>query len=82
MLLLRELAYRGGRAKLRYLKVYRTIEYWAGVEYARYIVERLSSGGLVKIDGDYLVLSTRAQPEKPDKLMMEARRILIGGANP
>jgi len=77
MLLLRELAYRGGRAKLRYLKTYRAILEWGGEDYASYILNRLKEGSLVKVEGDYVALTGRVQPGNPIKLAEEARVLLI-----
>ncbi len=77
MLLLRELAYRGGRAKLRYLKTYRAILEWGGEDYALYILNRLKEGSLVKVEGDYVALTGRVQPGNPIKLAEEARALLI-----
>ena len=77
MLLLRELAYRGGRAKLRYLKTYRAILEWGGEDYASYILNRLKEGSLVKVEGDYVALTGRVQPGNPIKLAEETRVLLI-----
>ncbi|MDT7902807.1 MAG: hypothetical protein RQ838_01930 [Caldivirga sp.] len=77
MLLLRELAYRGGRAKLRYLKTYRAILEWGSEDYASYILNRLKEGSLVKVEGDYVALTGRVQPGNPIKLAEEARALLI-----
>ncbi len=79
MLILRELAYRGGRAKLKYLKVYRTIIEWGGEDYAVYILNRLKDGSLIKIEDKYVVLTTKVQPSNPTKLEREARVMLIRG---
>ncbi len=79
MLLLRELAYKGGKAKLRYLRVYRTILEWGGEDYAIYILNRLKDGSLIKIEGNYIILATMVQPSNPTKLEREAREILIKG---
>lgn len=79
MLLLRELAYRGGRAKLRYLKTYRAIVEWGGVEYANYIINRLRDGSLIRIEGNYVVLNTKVQPGTPLMLEREVRDLLIKG---
>ena len=79
MLLLRELAYKGGKAKLRYLRVYRTILEWGGEDYAMYILNRLKDGSLIKIEGNYIILATMVQPSNPTKLEREAREILIKG---
>ncbi|WP_291766347.1 hypothetical protein [Caldivirga sp. UBA161] len=79
MLLLRELAYKGGKAKLRYLKVYRTILEWGGGNYAAYILSRLKDGSLIRIEGNYIVLTTNIQPSNPTRLEREAREMLIKG---
>ena len=79
MLILREVAYRGGRAKLKYLKVYRTIIEWGGEDYAVYILNRLKDGSLIKIEDKYVVLTTKVQPSNPTKLEREARVMLIRG---
>ncbi len=81
-LILRELAYRGGKCKLRYLKVYRTIEEWGGEEYASYIISRLREGGFIRVEGDYVVLAAQGiRPERPERLMAEARRELMAMGN-
>ncbi|WP_048062809.1 hypothetical protein [Caldivirga maquilingensis] len=79
MLLLRELAYRGGKARLKYLKVYRTILEWGGGDYAAYILNRLKDGSLIKIDGNYIILTATIQPSSPTRLEREAREMLIRG---
>ena len=79
MLMLRELAYKGGKAKLKYLKVYRTILEWGGENYAIYILSRLKVGSLIRIEGNYIVLTTMIQPNNPTRLEREAREILIKG---
>lgn len=78
LLLLEELELRGGRARLRYLKVYRLINYWLGYEYAGKIIDKLVSTGYMVIKGDRAELLHRFKTSKDlGQVYREAREITI-----
>ena len=77
--ILEELAYRNGRVKLKFLKTYRMICYWKGVEYANYIIKRLVEGKYIQVNGEYVNLLR--QDIKVDKsltrILKELKELLI-----
>ncbi|WP_243669705.1 hypothetical protein [Vulcanisaeta sp. JCM 16161] len=78
LLLLEELELRNGRARLRYLKVYRMMSYWLGAGYARAILNRLVSSGYIAINGDRVELLRRFKTSKsPSQVYREARDVVI-----
>ena len=78
LLLLEELELRGGRARLRYLKVYRLINYWLGHDYAGKIIDRLVSTGYMAIKGDRAELLRRFKTSKGlGQVYREAREIAV-----
>ncbi len=78
LLLLEELELRGGRARLRYLKVYRMMNYWLGPEAARRVMERLSSTGYLRISGDTVELIRRFKVDKSLRAVYrEARDVVV-----
>ncbi len=77
LLLLEELALRRGRAKLRYVKTYRQIAFWLGPERARYIVDRLASGGYLSLEGGYAVLLRHIAPRRTlREILKEVKRLI------
>lgn len=64
LLLLEELALRGGSAKLKYIRTYKAVEFWAGEPAARLIIERLKEGGFIRIEGERIVLSKQIKPSR------------------
>lgn len=77
LLLLEELELRGGRARLRYLKVYRLVSYWLGNEYARGLMSRLVSSGYVAVKDDTAELLRRFKVEKTLNLVYREARDLV-----
>ena len=78
LLLLEELELRNGRARLRYLKVYRMMTYWLGPNYARSILDRLVSSGYITINGDRVELLRRFRTGKSwAQVYREARDAII-----
>ncbi len=63
LLMLEELAIRGGRARLKYVKTYRQISFWLGPSKARYIVETLARGSYLALEGDRVVLLRHVAPK-------------------
>ncbi|WP_148678334.1 hypothetical protein [Vulcanisaeta distributa] len=78
LLLLEELELRNGRARLRYLKVYRMMAYWLGPGYARALLDRLVSSGYIAIKGDRVELLRRFKTSKSQQqVYREARDVVI-----
>ena len=78
LLLLEELELRNGKARLRYLKVYRMMEYWLGNEYVRAILSRLISTGYISIKDDEVELLRRFKTDKSQsRVYKEARDVII-----
>jgi hypothetical protein len=78
LLLIKEASSRETPVKLRYCKVYRTIKHWLGKEYADYILDRLKSGGIIKIEGERIeVLKPVQSTESIDSLARSARSIIF-----
>ncbi|MFB6491398.1 MAG: hypothetical protein TU35_009245 [Thermoproteus sp. AZ2] len=68
LLMLEELALRGGRIKAKHWRTYRAVSFWAGEGTASTIVKRLAEGGFLRIEGDYVEL---AKPIKPPRGLKE-----------
>ena len=83
LLMLEELALRrGGRVKFKYWKTYRMAEFWLGREVARKVLDRLTEGGYVRIDGAYVVLARRFTPQKSLRAVLrDAYNLLATGAS-
>jgi len=62
LLLLEELALRGGSSRLKYLKTYRYIAFWLGPDYAEYMLKRLVEGNYIERVGDKVRLKVRVAP--------------------
>ncbi len=62
LLLLEELALRGGTVKLRFLKTYRYLVFWLGRNRAEYFLRRLVEGGYIEWKGKYVRLKVRKTP--------------------
>ncbi len=62
LLLLEEVALRGGSAKLRFLKTYRYLVFWLGRDYACYFIERLREGGYIDVEGEKVRLRVQVSP--------------------
>ncbi|MGC8606511.1 MAG: hypothetical protein ACP5GZ_04185 [Vulcanisaeta sp.] len=78
LLLLEELELRNGKAKLRYLKVYRMMMYWLGREYVKAILNKLVSTGYISIKDDEVELLRRFKTDKNQvRVYREARDIII-----
>ncbi len=78
LLLLEELELKNGRARLRYLKVYRMMTYWLGPGYARALLDRLVSSGYIVIKGDRVELLRRFKTSKSQQqVYREARDAVI-----
>ncbi|MCG2863845.1 MAG: hypothetical protein L7H10_01200 [Vulcanisaeta sp.] len=78
LLLLEELELRGGRARLKYLKVYRLISYWLGKKYAEDIINKLVSSGYISIRDDVVELLRRFKVNKSlTRTYREARDLVI-----
>ncbi|WP_243666253.1 DUF126 domain-containing protein [Vulcanisaeta sp. JCM 16159] len=78
LLLLEELELRNGKAKLKYLKVYRMMTYWLGPSYAKAILDRLVSSGYIVIKGDRAELIRRFKTNKNhSQIYRGAREIII-----
>ncbi|WP_243681426.1 DUF126 domain-containing protein [Vulcanisaeta souniana] len=76
LLLLEELELRGGKVRLKYLKVYRLINYWLGHDYARKIIDRLVLTGYIAIKNDRIELLRRFKTSKSQgQVYREAREI-------
>ncbi len=78
LLLLEELELRNGKAKLRYLKVYRMMMYWLGREYVKAILNKLVSTGYISIKDNEVELLRRFKTDKSQvRVYREARDIII-----
>jgi len=78
LLLLEELELKGGKAKLKYLKVYRLISYWLGDEYARRIMGRLASSGYISVKDGVVELLRRFKTDKNlSRTYRETRELVI-----
>ncbi len=77
LLMLEELAIRGGRARLKYVKTYRQISFWLGPSKARYIVETLVRGNYLALEGDRAVLLKHVTPRRTLGEIRRALRKLI-----
>ena len=78
LLLLEELELRNGRARLRYLKVYRMMDYWLGSGFAKSILDKLVSSGYVTVRGDRVELLRRFKASKSwSQVYKEAREVVI-----
>ena len=51
LLILEELALRNGKVRRKYLKTYRMLTYWKGVDYTERIISKLIEGNYLKIEG-------------------------------
>lgn len=71
LLMLEELALRGGRIKARHWRTYRAVSFWAGENTASTIIKRLAEGGFLRMEGDYVEL---AKPIKPPRGLREIER--------
>ncbi len=77
LLLIKEASKRGN-LKLRYSKVYRTMNYWLGTQFADYVVERLRSGGFIDLkDGRITVLKPVKSDESVESLALAARSVIM-----
>ncbi|AEA13409.1 hypothetical protein TUZN_1950 [Thermoproteus uzoniensis 768-20] len=66
--ILEELALRGGKARAKYLRSYRALEFWAGEDVARDVVKRLAEGGYIKLEqGDVIVLTKEISTKRTIK---------------
>ncbi|MEM0369523.1 MAG: hypothetical protein QXE80_02385 [Pyrobaculum sp.] len=64
LLMLEELAIRGGKIKPKYWKTYRLANFWFGSEVTSHILNKLIEGGYIKIQDSYIVLIKAFRPQK------------------
>ncbi len=57
-------ARRGGRVKRKYWKSLRMVEFWLGKDTAKLILDKLSEGGYIKFEDDYVVLLREFKPRR------------------
>ncbi len=70
--ILEELAIRGGKARLKYLKTYRILQFWIGNDVAKYILNKLAEGKYIVLKGDKAYLNVNIKSSKTyNKLIRE-----------
>jgi len=79
--ILEEVSARGGRARAKYLRSYRALEFWAGEDVARDVLKRLADGGYIKLEpNNTLVLlkeiSTKMSIKEIEKLSLSIAKSL------
>ena len=80
LLMLEELAARGGSLRVKYWKTYRLARFWVG-DLADYVVRRLVEGGYLEVrDGRAVLLRRFSTSKKPREILLEAHRLLLSMA--
>jgi hypothetical protein len=78
LLLLEEVELRGGKVRLRFLKVYRLVAYWLGKNYAGNLISKLVASGYLSIKDDSVELLRRFKANRTImQVYREARELVI-----
>lgn len=77
LLMLEELALRGGKIKPKYWKTYRLANFWLGREVAKNIVNKLVEGGYIKFQEGHVVLTKVFKPQKTLGSVLRESYILL-----
>lgn len=75
--MLEELMLRGGRLRTKYWKTYRMARFWLGETEAAKILERLVSGGLVRLEGDRAILVKPFEVKRTLNAVLKAAHALL-----
>lgn len=75
--ILEELAARGGRSKVKYLRSYRALQFWAGEEVSQDVLRRLAEAGYIKIEQDVAILAKEVPAKRSLK---EIERLSLAAA--